>query len=121
MTLNENLERYAQLQKEVEERETEMESLKENIIKQMSAEGITSQDTGTVLGKISNRTSFKYTDEVAVINYLRSHRLNNFLTSKVNTTVMNKELKGHGSLYEDLKPYCVENNTISLSVKMTNK
>lgn len=121
MTLNENLERYAQLQQEVEERKVEMESLREEIIKQMNEQGITSQDTGTVLGKIINRTSFKYTDEVAVINYLRSRRLNNFLTSKVNTSAMNKELKGHGSLYEDLKPYCVENNIVSLSVVPTNK
>ena len=117
MTLNENLERYYQLQKEVEEREEEMKSLKEAIVKEMEIAGITSQNTGLVEGKIIDKTSFKYNDEVAIINYLRSHRLNNFIVTKVNTTAMNKELKSKGALYEDLKSYCSENNSITLSVK----
>lgn len=119
MTLNEKLEIYYQLQKETEEREEEMKSLKEEIVKEMEVEGITSQNTGLVEGKIINKTSFKYTDEVAILNYLRSHRLNNFISNKVNTTVMNKELKSKGALYEDLKNYCSENSSVTLSVKLS--
>lgn len=117
MTLNENLERYYQLQKEVEEREEEMESLKEKIVKEMGIEGISSQNTGLVEGKIINKASFKYNDEIAIIKYLRSHNLSGFIQTKVNTTSMNKELKNKGALYEDLKSYCTENNSITLSVK----
>ena len=69
-------------------------------------------------GKIINKTSFKYTDEIAILNYLRSHRLNDFISTKVNTTAMNKELKNKGALYEDLKNYCSENSSITLSVKV---
>ena len=118
MSLNENLERYYQLQKEVEEREEEMKSLKEEIVKEMEIEGISSQNTGLVEGKIINKASFKYNDEIAILNYLRSHRLNDFISTKVNTTAMNKELKNKGALYEDLKNYCSENNSITLSVKV---
>ena len=117
MNLNENLERYYQLQKEVEEREEEMKSLKEEIVKEMGIEGISSQNTGLVEGKIINKTSFKYTDEIAILNYLRSHRLNDFISTKVNTTAMNKELKNKGVLFEELKPYYSENSLITLSVK----
>lgn len=117
MSLNENLERYYQLQKEVEEREEEMKSLKEEIVAEMQKEGLKSQDTGLVEGKIIDKVSFKYTDEVAILNYLRSHRLNNFISNKVNTTAMNKELKNKGALYEDLKSYCTENTSTTLSVK----
>ena len=117
MTLNENLEKYYQLQKEIEEREEEMKALKESIIKEMELEGVTSQNTGKVEGKIINKTSFKYTDEVAILNYLRSHRLNNFISNKVNTSAMNKELKNKGTLYEDLKSYCSESSSTTLSVK----
>lgn len=118
MSLNENLERYYQLQKEVEEREEEMKSLKEEIVKEMEIEGISSQNTGLVEGKIINKASFKYNDEIAILNYLRSHRLNDFISTKVNTTAMNKELKNKGALYEDLKNYCSENSSITLSVKV---
>ena len=117
MTLNENLERYYQLQKEIEEREEEMKSLKEEIVAEMQKEGLKSQDTGLVEGKIIDKVSFKYNDEVAILNYLRTHRLNNFISNKVNTTAMNKELKNKGALYEDLKSYCTENTSITLSVK----
>lgn len=119
MSLNENLERYYQLQKEVEEREEEMKSPKEETVKEMEIEGISSQNTGLVEGKIINKASFKYTDEIAILNYLRSHRLNDFISTKVNTTAMNKELKSKGALYEDLKNYCSENSSITLSVKLS--
>lgn len=119
MTLNENLEKYYQLQKEVEEREDEMKSLKEAIISEMEKEGIKDKDTGHVEGKIIDKTSFKYNDEVAIITYLRSKGLNNFITTKVNTSAMNKELKGKGVLYEDLKPYCEETTSTTLSVKLS--
>ena len=121
MTLNEKLERYYQLQKETEEREEEMKSLKEEIVKEMEVEGITSQNTGLVEGKLVNKQTFKLTDEVAVINYLKSHRLNNYFQTKVNTTSINKELKIKGALYEDLKDYCTETNSIALTVKSVNK
>ena len=117
MSLNENLERYYQLQNEMSKIDEEMKSLKEEIVKEMEVLGVNSQNTGLVEGKIVNKQTFKYTDEVAIINYLRSHRLNNFISTKVNTTSMNKELKNKGALYEDLKSYCTENNSITLSVK----
>lgn len=119
MTLNENLERYYQLQKEVEEREEEMKALKEAIVKEMEIAGITSQNTGLVEGKLINKTSFKYNDETAILNYLRSHRLNNYISTKINTTTINKELKNKGALYEDLKSYCTENSSTTLSVKLS--
>ena len=117
MTLNENLERYYQLQKEVEEREEEMKFLKEQIVTEMKTQNITSQNTGTVEGKLVDKQTFKYNDELAMITYLREHKLENFINSKVNTTMMNKELKAKGVLFEDLKPYYTENNSSSLSVK----
>lgn len=119
MSLNENLERYYQLQKEVGEKEEEMKSLKEEIVAEMQKEGLKSQDTGLVEGKIIDKVSFKYNDEVAIINYLRSHRLNDFISTKVNTTAMNKELKAKGVLFEELKPYYSENSSITLSVKLS--
>ena len=52
-----------------EEREEEMKSLKEAIVKEMEIAGISSQNTGLVEGKIINKASFKYNDEIAILNY----------------------------------------------------
>lgn len=117
MSLNENLERYYQLQQEIDSKEQELNALKEQIVKEMGDAGIASRSTGSVEGKLINKTTFKYIDEVAILTYLRSHRLNNYISTKINTTAMNKELKGKGALYEDLKKYCSENTSTTLSVK----
>lgn len=115
--LNEKLERYYQLQQEIESREAEMKTLKEDIIEEMKDENISSKDTGNVVGKIVDKTTFKYNDEISMITYLKEKGLESFVNSKINTTNMNKELKKKGSLYEDLKPYVLETSTSTLSVK----
>ena len=116
MTLNEKLNRYYELQEQVKELSDEMDSLKSEIISDMENEGITNQKTDEVEGKLVNKTLFKYTDEIAILKYLRDNKLDNFIQSKVNSSI-NKELKTKGKLYEDLKLYCSETNSTQLSVK----
>lgn len=121
MTLEEKLERYNELQLQASDIESEMKTLKEEIVNEMYTLNVDSYKTENVEGKLVNKQTFKLLDEVAVINYLKSRRLNNYFQTKVNITAINKELKIKGVLYEELKDYCTETNSIALTVKSVNK
>ena len=115
--LKENLEEYSKLTKQVEELKSKLEQLKGCIVESMDSLGVTSYKADDVEGKLVSKNLYKYKDEMAIVNYLKKNKLDNYLQEKINTTVMNKELKNKGLLYESLKDYVEENNSIALSVK----
>ena len=115
--LKENLEEYSKLAKQAEELKSKLEQLKGCIVENMNSLGVTSYKADDVEGKIISKNLYKYKDEIAIVSYLKKNKLNNYLQEKINTTVMNKELKNKGLLYESLKDYVEENNSIALSVK----
>lgn len=118
MTINENIELYATLQAQKEELESQMSSLKEIIMKEMDEQEQSKVITSSgKVAQIVNKEIIKYTDEVAIINYLESHNMSQFVTKKVNTTSLNKELKKGQSLTESLHSLYTTSNSRSFSVK----
>lgn len=114
---NENLKKYYELQKQIETLSQEAETIKQTILNEMNAEGMVSYSDGTYTAKIAKRQTFKYTDENAIIAYLRSHHLAECISTKVNSTTLNKKLKASQALCESLKEYYTENQSQALSVK----
>lgn len=70
----------------------------------------------------TSKTTFKYTDEQAIINYLMEHNGDNFIQTKlsIQSSALNKKLKDEESnktLVEALQPYYTKNISEVLSVK----
>lgn len=72
--------------------------------------------TGIKVTLVSS-TTFKYTDENAIINYLNKQgTAGMYITKKLDTTKLNKELRLEGSLYENVKAFVNKITTESLKV-----
>ena len=67
-------------------------------------------------------TTFKYNDEVAIMNYIKRNGLTNaYLQTQIVTTKFNNELKKEGTLFENLKSYITKNETYKLNVSKEAK
>lgn len=110
------LREYAEIQiKEAELAERKL-GLKAMIIEEMG-----DQDKYTTPDNISatltDKETFKYNDELSIINYLKKNKMDNFIVEKVNAVALNKELKKKTVLAESLKSYYTKTNSTSLTVK----
>ena len=114
--LNENIKLYAELQEQMETIKVQLEELKATITDEMGSETKVTTPDG-ITAQLIKKETFKYTDETAMISYLKSKGLNQFIIEKINTTPMNNELKKGMSLTEDLKPMYTKSTTYSFSVK----
>lgn len=114
--LNENVKKYADLQAQKEALEAEMAELKTAIVEEMGSDTDFTADDGTV-AKLVDKETFKYTDEIAMINWCKMNGYSQFIVEKVNTTSMNKELKKGLTLTESLKPMFTKTVSTSLTVK----
>lgn len=113
--LNENVKKYADLKAQADLIKEQMEELKTQIINEMGAEKSFVADDGTV-AKLVDKETFKYTDESAMIKYLKDNNMTSYIVEKVNTVPMNKELKKGMSLTESFKSWYTKTVTTSLSV-----
>lgn len=118
MTLNENIQKYNELQEEIARLQEQLSEYKTNIVNEMKEKSLTKTSTEDGLtAQLVFKDNFKYVDERAMINYLKEKGLTDLITEKINTTSMNKELKKGLSLTEDLKTMYTKNTTEVLSVK----
>ena len=119
MNLDEKIKRYFELKDEIAVLETEKDQLSEDIKAMVGVfpdQSYTTPDGYSA--KVVGKTTYKYVDETAIINYLNDKNLtDNYMVKKFDTTKINKELKNHGILFNDLKPYITEILTESLTVK----
>ena len=70
----------------------------------------------------TKKITFKYNDEVAIKNYIKSKGLSDdYLVTEIRTSKFNDELKKEGMLFESLKPYIVKNESYSLNVSKEAK
>ena len=66
---------------------------------------------------LTDKVTFKYDDEAAIVNYIIQKGLSEiYLSKKIDATKFNKELKNEGMLYESVKPYLTKNVSEALSV-----
>lgn len=116
--LENNIKTYAELQEQKELLESQLSDLKIKIIEAMSENGeVMTETSDGLVAKIIKRDTYKYVDETQMISYLKTNNLLQFLTEKINTTTMNKELKSKSALSEELKNYYTHTVQDALTVK----
>ena len=107
--------KLSQAEKNIKEKKDELnEQIKEALdkadLKKIECEnGLTAS--------IVDKVNIKYTDEIAVKQYLKKQNLLNYIVEKVNTTELNKELRKDTKISNNLKNYFTKESTQSLSVK----
>ena len=117
-TLNEKINNYYKLSKQMSELKAQADTLKEEILKEMIAQNCKKQITENgVSATVVDKELFSYTDELGIITYLKNNGLTKFISEEINTTELNKELKKSSSLCESLNKYYVKNNKSTLTVK----
>ena len=119
MNLDEKIKKYFELKQEIERLDAEKEELSESIKAMVGIfpdQAYTTPDGYSA--KVVSKTNYKYADETAIINYFNNKKLGDiYLIRKIDTSKLNKELKTHGVLYNDLSNYIVESISDSLTVK----
>ena len=110
------LKEYFEIQIKEEELSTRKSELKNLIIEEMGDNNkYISPDN--VSATLTDKETFKYTDELSIINYLKKNKMENFIVEKVNAVALNKELKKKTVLSESLKPYYTKTTSTSLTIK----
>lgn len=115
--LNEQIERYFELQRQADEIKNQLEEIKSQLVEEFNAEGINSYSTENVTATLTPKTTFKYNDEPAMIKYLKENGMGQYVIEKIDSTRLNKILKSSVSLNESLRPQFTMNTSYALSVK----
>jgi uncharacterized NAD-dependent epimerase/dehydratase family protein len=120
-TIDEQIKKYLELNAQKEALEKEMSDIKSVITAELVKETLegatyTTEDNTASVTK-SVKENVKYTDETAMISILESKGLNQFVTKKVVTTALNKELKKGGVITEALKGLYTSSISESLTIK----
>lgn len=120
-TIDEQIKKYLELNAQKEALETQMAEIKSAITASLANETLegatyTTEDNTASVTK-SVKENVKYTDETAMISILESKGLNQFVTKKVVTTALNKELKKGGVITEALKGLYTSTVSESLTIK----
>lgn len=117
MTLDERIAEYVKLQNQVEEMKSKLDQEKVTLIDEMEKEGKTKVETEVGKATLIYKQNIKYSDELSIIAFCEKNGYNDFVTKKVNTTALNKELKKGGLLTEGVKGYYSESETKVLKVE----
>ena len=113
------IEAYNAIQEQEAELKAAKEELKQNILGELAAIGSNSYTTadGLFKGTVANKATVKYTDEVAIIDYLQNNGMSSYLKTTIDTTAFNKTLKGSQSLQESLAGKFTVSESPALTVK----
>lgn len=123
MILDEKLKKYYEIKRQIED----LTSLKESLGLEIKGLVINQPDkkyenAEGYSAKSVTRTTYKYLDETAIIDYITKKGLSDiYMTKKVDSTKLNKELKNEGELYTALKPYVGKIVSDTLEVKLNGK
>lgn len=120
--LEDMLKEFIELKKQEDELKAKENELASKIKEELKKLPKSKYDANGIKATITNKTTFKYDDEVAIMNYIKSKGLKDvYLTYKINTTKFNEELKKEGTLFENVKGYVTKNLTEALTVVGGNK
>ena len=115
--LEEMLKEYLELKKQEDEIAAKKEELGKKIKEELKNLPGRKYDANGLKASITDKTTFKYDDEAAIVNYIIQKGLSEiYLSKKIDATKFNKELKNEGMLYESVKPYLTKNVSEALSV-----
>lgn len=120
-TIDEQIKKYLELNSQKEELEKQMTEIKTAISFALAGETFdgatyTTEDGNATVTR-AVKENIKYTDETDMIAILESKGLNQFVTKKVVTTSLNKELKKGGVIAELLKNLYTSCISESLTIK----
>jgi hypothetical protein len=110
------LKEYKDVCIKMEELKTVKEELNDRIKSLMTGK---SYDGINYKATLTERTTFKYNDEVAMLNYIKKKGLSHlYIVEQIDTKKLNAELKLGKTLYNDIKPYIEKTITESLKVEV---
>ena len=113
--LDDNIREYYACKCYKEAYEKKMAELRDSILEDMGGEDEYSTPEGINVKAVVKET-FKYTDEIGMIKWCEDNGYTQFITKKINTTPMNKELKKGQTLTESLKPLYTKQTSVTLTV-----
>ncbi|WP_300924583.1 hypothetical protein [uncultured Clostridium sp.] len=120
--LEEMLKEYLEIKKQEEELTTKKNELATKIKEELKKLPNRKYDENGIKACVTDKITFKYNDQTAIINYITQKGLSDiYLNKSINTTVFNTELKNEGVLFENVKQYITKNLTESLTVSRGNK
>lgn len=115
--LDKKIKEFYELKIQLDELNKRKDMLTEEIKSLMIQNGIDDYNNNELCSKLTYKTTFKYKDEVGIINYLTQKGLaSTYMSNKIDTTKLNKELKNKGQLFESLKNYIIKEENPSLSI-----
>lgn len=114
--LEQKIEEYTKLKSDIDTLNNQKEQLGEEIKSLLRVCQDNKFKGDNYTASIVNKTTFKYTDEAAILLYAKKYNLKNYIKETVNTKALNEDLKKGGTLTEDLKKYYTKSVTESLTV-----
>lgn len=108
---------YLEITSQIEELESKKNELRGLVLNELGNMGVEKYADEDYSATLSYKDTFKYSDETAIINWLKNNGYENFVIEKVDTK-LNKELKsGTKALTEGLNGLYVHNTSTALTVK----
>lgn len=113
--IEEQIKAYIDIKNQIEELEAKKNEIGETIKDYLKTAEGKKFDGQNYKAALVDKTLFKYTDEAAIVRYIKRYNLKNYLKETINTKVLNDDLKKGGSLEEDLKEYFVKTSSEQLN------
>ena len=121
MNIDEQIKQYLELNQQKETIEAQLASLREEIISGMGEETFHATPDGEVCATLVTKETIKYPDEAGLIAVLKEKGLTQFISEKVVSTSLNKELKKGGLIAEAINGHYNVTKTNSLLVEKSLK
>lgn len=117
MEIKELLKDYTDLTSQIEELEAKKDLIRGQVLNKLGEMGVEKYVDDDYSATLSYKDTYKYSDETAIINWLKNNGYEKFVIEKVDTK-LNKELKsGTKALTEGLNGLYVHNTSTALTVK----
>lgn len=115
--LEQMLNEYLELKKQEKEIKAKKDELGTKIKEELKKLPERKYNANGYKALIINKTNFEYNDEAGIINYIKAKGLSDiYLTTEIETTKFNDELKKEGTLFENVKSFVTKNLTETLNV-----
>lgn len=119
--LEEMLKEYLEIKKQEDEITAKKAELGAKIKEELKKLPNRKYDENGIKASVTDKVTFKYNDEAAIVNYIIQKGLSDiYLNKKIDTTKFNNELKKEGLLLENVKNFVTKNTTESLTVSGGN-
>lgn len=110
---------YEDNQMQMEALKTINEKVREDILKELAILGQTKYiSADNINATIQDKDMIRYVNESKIVDVLKALKMDKFIKTVPNTTMLNKELRANTILAENLKPYFNKQKITALTVKI---